>query len=503
MSTAGHTILDFAARVLPEQFAGDSWATWRTLLRGMFALPAEAQDLEIFEHLTGRSSAPDTSAREVWAIVGRRGGKSSIAALIAVFLTTCRSYDLAVGERGVFMVLAADRRQARVVRRYIGGLLHAAPVLRQLIASETKTEIRLTNGLSIEIHTSSFRTVRGYTVVGAICDEIAFWPTEDAAEPDREILAALRPAMATVPGAMLICLSSPYARRGELYRAYRDHYGKAGDILVIKAPTRELNSTVQKEVIARAYQDDEASARAEYGAEFRQDVEGFISTSVIDAVVEPERRERPPLGGVRGYKAFIDFAGGSGADSATLAIAHQERSDGVSVGVLDAVREVRPPFSPEQVCRDFAELMRRYRIGTAIADRYAADWPRERMAKYGIRVKPSGRTKSEIYRELLPLINSGLVSLLDLPRLRAQLARLERKVARGGRDSIDHAPGQHDDVANAVAGALVEAALRRRKQRATWGRGRRREGSGSDRSIRLQRQAWARVLQEIKRSRQG
>jgi hypothetical protein len=45
--------------------------------------------------------------------------------------------------------------------------------------------------------------------------------------------------------------------------------------------------------------------------------------------------------------------------------------------------------------------------------------------------------------------------LLDHVRLAAQLTSLERKTARGGRDSIDHAPNAHDDVANAVAGALV------------------------------------------------
>jgi hypothetical protein len=49
------------------------------------------------------------------------------------------------------------------------------------------------------------------------------------------------------------------------------------------------------------------------------------------------------------------------------------------------------------------------------------------------------------------------VELLDLPRLTAQLVGLERRVSRGGRDSIDHLPGGHDDVVNAVAGALVAA----------------------------------------------
>ena len=56
------------------------------------------------------------------------------------------------------------------------------------------------------------------------------------------------------------------------------------------------------------------------------------------------------------------------------------------------------------------------------------------------------------------MINSGRTRLLDHQRLLAQLCALERRTARGGRDSIDHPPGAHDDLANSVAGALIGAA---------------------------------------------
>ena len=452
---AKFSILKLMSKVLGAQFAGASWDGWRVILKAMFALPFEDGELETFEALTGRTSAPTEAAREVWAICGRRAGKSIMSALVAVYLTTCREYkDLAPGERGVFIVIAADRRQARVVRRYISGLLHSTPVLEQLIARETKIAIELTTGIAIEIHTASFRTVRGYTVVGAVLDELAFFPTDDAADPDREIIAALRPAMATIRGAVLLCLSSPYARKGELYKAHRAHYAKDGDVLVIQAPTWVLNATVPQEVIDRAYAGDEASALAEYGAQFRLDVESFVSREAIDSAVIPGRLELPLVRGER-YVGFLDFAGGSGADSATLAVAHEEERDEQKVFILDAIREVRPPFSPEQVCADFASFLRRYGIATATADRWAGQFPVEQMAKYGVTVKQSAKAKSEIYKEFLPLLNSGNVELLDVPRLLSQIACLERRVARGGRDSIDHAPGSHDDVANAAAGALT------------------------------------------------
>ena len=59
---------------------------------------------------------------------------------------------------------------------------------------------------------------------------------------------------------------------------------------------------------------------------------------------------------------------------------------------------------------------------------------------------------------LLPLLNSGRVELLDHKRLVAQLCTLERRTSRAGKDSIDHVPGGYDDIANAVAGAVVLAA---------------------------------------------
>ena len=124
------------------------------------------------------------------------------------------------------------------------------------------------------------------------------------------------------------------------------------------------------------------------------------------------------------------------------------------------VRERRPPFSPDAVVKEFAELLKVYGIRTIYGDRYAGMWPRERFAVHGINYIVADEAKSDIYCDLLPILNSGRAELLDHPRLVAQLCGLERRVSRGGRDSIDHIPGAHDDVANCVAGALVAAARR-------------------------------------------
>jgi hypothetical protein len=153
----------------------------------------------------------------------------------------------------------------------------------------------------------------------------------------------------------------------------------------------------------------------------------------------------------RGIPQRVGDPSGGSADSFTLAIAHREGDR----GVLDCVREVRPPFSPEAVVTDFAITLKAYGIKKVQGDRYGGQFPQELFRKQGITYDLSERTKSQIYQEALPLLNSGRVELLDNQRLISQLCGLERRTARGGKDSIDHGPGGHDDIANAACGALV------------------------------------------------
>ena len=138
----------------------------------------------------------------------------------------------------------------------------------------------------------------------------------------------------------------------------------------------------------------------------------------------------------------------------TVAICHR-----VDEGVVVSLAQLRrPPFSPDDVTKEFAATLKMYGCHEVYGDRYGGEWPRERFREHGIDYRVSDRTKSQIYGEFLPLLNSGRVELLDDSRLIAELIGLERRTARGGRDSIDHGPGGHDDVANAAAGALLLAA---------------------------------------------
>jgi hypothetical protein len=288
-----------------------------------------------------------------------------------------------------------------------------------------------------------------------IADEASFWRSGDTSmNPAASIFAALRPSMSSMPGSMLLVATTPHSRRGIVYETYKKHWAKDDDsVLVWQADTRKMNSSISQAVVDAAYEDDPAAAASEYGGLFRSDLESYISPEVIDAVMIPHRHELPPVNGIH-YSAFVDPSGGSGGDSMTLAIAHNDRVTGRSV--IDAVRERRPPFSPADCVWEFAKILKAYGIHKVVGDRYAGEWPREAFRKSGAAYEPSERVKSEVYIEALPILNAHRVELLDHPKLVAQLLGLERRTSRGGgRDNIDHGPGGHDDIANAACGALV------------------------------------------------
>jgi len=257
----------------------------------------------------------------------------------------------------------------------------------------------------------------------------------------------VRPGLATTRGPLIIA-SSPYAKRGILWSTHRKHYGPDGDplILVAQGTSRDFNPSLPQSVVDRALERDHAAASAEYLAQFRSDIETFVSYEIVSACVG-DHHEMAPLPNTK-YYAFVDPSGGS-ADSFTMAISHR---DGERF-VIDAIREVKPPFSPQAVIENFVVLLKSYRITRVTGDRYAGEFPRELFRKRDIYYACAEKPKSDLFRDLLPFLNSGRICLPKSDRLINQLCGLERRTARSGRDSIDHGPGSHDDLANAVAGA--------------------------------------------------
>lgn len=437
------------------EFRQPSWDGWRTVLARL-----------------------TPNVREFYAVVGRGAGKSRIVALLACCVAS-REYRRAPGESVYIGVFGPDRKQAAITFRYVVGLIKSVPSLAALIVAERNDSIELTNGVIVEVLTASIAAPRGRAYALVIVEEAAFLPTDASANPDVELLRAVRPALARVPGSLLAVVSSPYARRGVIWKAWQQYHDQPdGDVVLVQADTLTLNPTFDQRAIDAAYVEDAASAAAEYGAQFRSDVESFVAREALDESTVAGRFELPPVSTLT-YEALADPSGGSGADSFTLAIGHREQRGGLTVAIIDAIRETKPPFSPADTIRQYAELLKTYRVATVRGDRFAGEFPRELFREHGITYDLLDKSKSDLYVDALALINSGRIELLDHPRSIAQVASLERRTARGGRDSVDHAPGGHDDLANVVCALAVELAAQtafdwRRAgmtSSATWGDG--------------------------------
>lgn len=440
--------------LLGAAFAGSSWDTWRAVLKAAYAEPLDAAELALFRAVAGDRNPPARRVRELVVIAGRRSGKDSIASAIAATAAVA-DYGayLRPGERASVLCLAVDREQARIVNRYIAGYFETVPLLAPLAVRAGDDGVELSNGVEVVVATNSYRSVRGRTIACAICDEAAFWRSDDAANPDVETYNAILPGMVTLPGAILVIITTAYRKAGLAYAKWHAHFGKDDDdVLVVYGPSTAFNPTLPQHVIDAALARDPEAAAAEWLSQWRSDLSDFLDRELVEAAVDVGVVVRPPHPAFQ-YAGFADPSGGRG-DSFTCAIAHAE--DGAAI--LDCVYEKRAPFDPSTVVAEVAALLRSYRLAAVTGDRYGANWVEEAFRKENVAYLPSERDRSAIYLDALPLFTAGRARLLDNPRLVHQLVSLERRTSRIGKDRVDHGPGGHDDVANAGAGALVLAA---------------------------------------------
>jgi hypothetical protein len=250
--------------LLQAAFAADSWATWRAILKASYAELLDDAELSLFRAVAGDRDPPRHRVRELVVIAGRRSGKDSIASAIA---TTAAIADygpyLRPGERASVLCLAVDRDQARIVHRYIAGYFQTVPLLAPFVAHETEDGLELTNSVEIVVATNSYRSVRGRTVACAIFDEAAFWRDEDSANPDVETYSAVMPAMVTLPGAILVIITTAYRRAGLAFQKWAGHFGKDDDdVLVVYGPSTAFNPSLPQHIIDAALARDPEAAAA-------------------------------------------------------------------------------------------------------------------------------------------------------------------------------------------------------------------------------------------------
>jgi hypothetical protein len=340
-------------------------------------------------------------------VVGRGGGKSRVAAAIAVFIACFLKHKLDPGEVGFVLCLAATQGQANIVLSYAHAFLRRSPILRKMIRHVTQFDIKLTNNVVISVHTSSYKSVRGKTLLAVVCDEISFWRDELSANPDVEVYRAVLPSLLRT-GGMLIAISTPYRKAGLLHAKFKDHYDQDDDdVLVVRGSTQQFNPTISQKVIAKAIADDHEAAHSEWNAEFRSDISALFDDAVIeDAVAHGRPLELPPRLGIHKYHAFTDASAGRN-DAFTITIGHTEGKKDEAHWICDIVRGRPAPFDPRTVAQEYAALAHAYGVTKIIGDNFAGEWVAAAFRDAGTIYETCPLNKSGLYLEALPYFNRG------------------------------------------------------------------------------------------------
>jgi hypothetical protein len=436
-----------------EEVVGDTSLSpaQKVVLRSVYGEPLSDDEVLIFRELTKLEHYRPQERGECTIVAGRGSGKSNqLASNLAIFEAVGRVHQLSVGEIATVMIISTEqRRQSRVEFNYILKKMEGSPMLRTTIESTTSDEIRLKNGVIIMVFPCNLARVRGASIQMCIADEVGFWKSEGHSI-DREVLEAVRPGL-RLPHSKLIKISSPYWMRGELFFDWKHYHGvENDDVLVFQGSTELFHPGFSKKRLDAARRRDPVSFATEYGAQFRSDLSGMYDPLVIDKAVDTDRPLELEPRDKLDYAAFVDVAGGGGKDSYAICLGHLEDSR----IVIDVVRSRAPKFNPEDVTREYSDLLKKYRISTVRGDKFSGDFALHAFAKNDITYERAEKPKSALYLEAEGSFNIGSVSLPSRAVLVEQLKSLVRKVHAGGRDSVDTDSGQPEDESNVVVGLI-------------------------------------------------
>jgi len=385
---------------------------------------------------------------------GKKNGKTLTGVLIALWL--CLVWK-AIGKKGnqVFYI-ASDLGQANDDLDLTKKLVRCNPVIRNEVTTKNNCIVLKNGNGFIEIlPAGDVQGLHGKTYLAAIFDEFH-------TQKDYRVLEALE-LDRTRPDARQIFLSyaSPYRHAGvPLVDMIKQNGAKTDPRLYVAwhaGSIEEANPSLTGP-LGPAMEDILQAQRSLPSWIFRRlylNLPGMPDSAAFDAdaiesCIITDRSVLPPKPRTE-YYAFVDMSGG-GSDDSTLGIAHKGKDGKLILDLIIDQGPRRGSFDPNLAVSKFSEVLKLYRVSRVTGDRYGGEWPRKAFQSHGISYDLCELTKSDLYASFEPLINSGSVELLDVPKIFAQLLGLIRKGSK-----IDHAPSEHDDWANAAAGAIYLA----------------------------------------------
>lgn len=382
--------------------------------------------------------------------LGARAGKSDkIAANITIYEASIREHRLSLGEKALVPCIAVDKKQAAVVLNYIRGKMKASPSLSQLIVAERAEELELSCSVVIGVYPCSFRQLRGYSIPAAALDEVAVWRDEvTRANPAREVIRAIRRGMATFPDAKMAKISTPYSKSGVVWDECLE---PPEDSLILRAPSWEINPTLEDEALAAEYVSDPELFWREFGAEFWDSIAPLVPAEKVLAAVTTGVKERRPEPQLK-YTAVMDVA--FKHDEFTFAIFHRSGERVIQDVLRVWTGSVKEPVKMRVVLMEIASTCRAYLISVVTGDQFCSEPIRQGLSELGIEFRQFNFTtnsKQQMYGALRAMLMGGTIDLIDDRESVDQIKSLEAVTMTAGTVRIQASTGHRDDRATVIA----------------------------------------------------
>lgn len=388
--------------------------------------------------------------------VGRRGGKSTSMVRVAVCEALFGEHKIPPGDIGVVAVVSARRDDAMERLRTIASILDALGV--EYIQKGDTIELPGRN-VMFRVFTASVAGVSGFTTIFALCDEVSKWRDSDTgANPAREVLAGLRPTLATQKEARIALISSPMGFLDAHAEAFA--LGDTAFQMTAHAPTWVANPTLTEQE-TRDLETDDLIWQREYAAiPQAEDVLSLLSQPDLDYACAPDEAlsEHPCDRHV--YVAAMDPA--TRGNAWTLAVATRTDADVRQVVLAREWRGSRTrPLVITSVLREIRDALAPFRLKHVYTDQFAVDAIRELAIPLGLAIVPSPwnlTNKAEAYENLKTQAQAKKLKIPDEPVLKTDLFGIRVKLTRSGivYELAEQGP-RHSDYAPAVAKAILEA----------------------------------------------
>ena len=387
---------------------------------------------------------------------GRRGGKSLLAAIWAVYDATMR--DLREyqrqGEPRYILLVAGSLPQARALFRTISDMFKAPMLAPMVVGDPTADEIRLVNGVILRVVPCSDRTTRGLPASTVIFEELASYTDTSGHQSGEAVYRALAPSVAQFGAeGRIIALSSPRGQRGVFYRLFQQATARK-DGYALHAPTWELNPEIDRAFLERERDSDPELFAQEYEASFTAIGGSFIDSIKLEEATKPFPEHHHGLRVLALDPAFSQDDFGP-----AIACVPADDDNVVFLEHVEALR--RPGFN---TAMDYAAaLAKDWDVSRVVTDQGAQQAVVEELAKRGVTCQKvpwtgrsnSGRSKAHRYGRIKTLLTQGRLLMLDNAELRSEFTEITvaPSASDPGYSITTHGP---DDMADAAVMAVTE-----------------------------------------------